>query len=83
MKGRKNCLRAVLCSDVFCHVAVISEHIFAASSMCQSVAGALSGVTKVAEFGCGLLAKDASIHPSLLGLRSQNVECGNATFDPF
>lgn len=23
------------------------------------------------------------MHPSLLGLRSQNVECGNATFDPF
>lgn len=60
MKGRKNCLRAVLCSDVFCHVAPISEPIFAASSMSQSVAGALSGVAKMAGSGCGLLAKDAS-----------------------
>lgn len=49
--------------------------------MCQSVAGALSAVIKVAESSFGLLAKDT--HPSLLGLRSQNVECGNATFDPF
>lgn len=55
------CLRAVLCSDVFCHVAAISEYIFTASSMCQSVAGALSGVIKVAESSFGLLAKDTSI----------------------
>ncbi|MFP8843608.1 hypothetical protein ACLILW_07810 [Shewanella baltica] len=53
---------AVLCSDVFCHVAAILEHIFAASlCVSQSVAGALSGFAKVAESGCGLLAKDAFI----------------------
>lgn len=80
MNGRKNCLRAVLCSDVFCHVAPISEPIFAASSMSQSVAGALSGVFRWQDL---VVVYSRRMHPSLLGLRSQNVECGNATFDPF
>lgn len=74
---------------VFCYFTVISDHLFAVSSVYLSegtnlpcckedvhrqsslsvfvsvtLVGVLSGVAKVAECGCGLLAKEASMPAS-------------------